>query len=71
MGVRLVAVSEPSRNQNQLPNRLPRLQIPVCLGDLLEWVGMDRKRLDFVVLEPPQQLVHGLVQKLGPVEQKT
>jgi len=43
----------------------------VHLGDLLEGVGVDGKRLDFVVLDPAQQLVHGLVQKLGPVEQKT
>ena len=61
----------PSRNQNQLPNRLPRFQVAVCLGHLFEGVGMDSKRLDFVVLDPAQQLVHGLVQKLGAVEQKT
>ena len=32
---------------------------------------MDGKRLDFVVLDPAQQLVHGLVQKPGAVEQET
>ncbi len=64
----VVAVLGPSRNQNQLTHRLPRFQVAVCLGDLLEWVGVDGKRLDFIVLDPAQQLVHGLVQKLGPVE---
>ena len=43
----------------------------MCLGDLLEGVGVDGKRLDFVLLDPAQQLIHGLVQNLGPVEQKT
>ena len=61
----------PSRNQNQLPNRLPRFQITVCLGDLFERVSVNGKRLNFALLYPAQQLVHGLVQKLGPVEEKT
>ena len=32
---------------------------------------MDGKQLDFVVLDSVQQLVHGIVQNLGPIEQKT
>ena len=67
----VVAVLGPSRNQNQLPNRLPRFQVTVCLGDLLEGVGVNGKRLDFFGLDPAQQLVHGLVQNFGAVKQKT
>ena len=43
----------------------------MCLGDLLERISVDGKRLVFALLNPPQQLVHGLVQNLGAVEQKT
>jgi len=60
-----------SRNQNQFTDRLPRFEVAVCLGDLFERVGVDSKRLDFVVLNPFQQLVHGFVQNLRTIEQKT
>jgi len=50
----VVAVFGPSRNQNQFTDRLPRFQVAVCLGDLLERVGVDGKRLELVVLDPAQ-----------------
>jgi len=50
----VVAVLGPSRNQDQFTDRLPGFQVAVCLGDLLEGVGLNGKRLEFVVFDPAQ-----------------